>query len=142
MSGMPAVPEPSLEGDPLQARLRAVLQQFAGVRLALLFGSQARGHANPASDVDVAVLAPREDLLALASALSDACGREVDVVRLQDPGVPLLEEILRDGKLLHEGEPGAYATWRARALTILDIDGPGYARMRDAWLERVAGRGV
>jgi predicted nucleotidyltransferase len=142
MSGMPAVSEPSLDSDPLQAQLRAVLQQFAGVRLALLFGSQARGRANPASDVDVAVLAPRGDLLALASGLSEACGREVDVVSLEDPGVPLLEEIMRDGQLLHEGEPGAYATWRSRALTILDIDGPGYARMRDAWLERVARQGV
>jgi predicted nucleotidyltransferase len=141
---MRAVPEPerSPTGDLLQARLRAVLQRVTGVRLALLFGSQARGRASEASDVDIAVLAPREMLPALASSFSEACGRRVDVVTLSDPGIPLLEEVLRDGKLLYEGEPGAYATWRSRALTLLDIDGPAYTRMRDAWLERVARQGV
>lgn len=122
--------------------MRAVLQQAAGVRLGLLFGSYARGRASEASDVDVAVLAPPAELPALASRLSEACGREVDVVSLSDPGIPLLEELLRDAQLLYEGEPGAYAIWRSRALTLLDIDGPAHARMRDAWLEHVARRGV
>jgi predicted nucleotidyltransferase len=141
---MPAAPEPERlpTGEPLQAQLRAALQRFPGVRLALLFGSQARGHAGEQSGVDIAVLAPRDDLPALASGLSESCRRRVDVVALEDPGIPLLEQILQDQKLLHEGEPGAYATWRSRALTIMDIDGPAYARMRDAWLARVARRGV
>jgi predicted nucleotidyltransferase len=144
-----AVPEPQRSplGDPLRAQLRLALQRLAleccpGMRLALLFGSEARGRATEASDVDVAVFAPGEDLLALASGLSEACGRQVDVVSLEDPGIPLLEELLRDAQLLYEREPGTYATWRSRALTLLDIDGPAYVRMRDAWLARVARAGV
>jgi len=72
----------------------AVGQALSGrrdVRLAILFGSQARGEAGPASDVDVAVQAPGVDLLALAATLSLAVGREVDVVALDAAGVPLLE---------------------------------------------------
>jgi predicted nucleotidyltransferase len=140
-------PQRSPLGDPLRAQLRLALQRLArercpGVRLVLLFGSEARGRATEASDVDVAVFAPGEDLLVLASGLSEASGREVDVVSLEDPGIPLLEELLRDAELLYEREPGAYATWRSRALTLLDIDGPAHARMRDAWLARVARAGV
>jgi hypothetical protein len=108
----------------------------------LLFGSEARGTATESSDVDVAVLASGEDLLALASSLSEACGRDVDIVGLDDPGVPLLEELLRDATPLYQAFPGADALWRSKALTLLDIDGPGYARMRDAWLARVAREGL
>lgn len=135
-------PEHSPLGEPLLSQLRLALRQFPGVRLALLFGSEARGRAHEGSDVDVAVLAPRDDLLALASRLSEGCGRDVDVVALDDPGIPLLEELVRDAKLLYERDQGAYASWRSRALTTLDIDGPGYARMREAWLARVARDGV
>lgn len=141
---MAAAPTPysSPDGEALLSRLRRELQCSLGVRLAMLFGSQARGRASADSDVDVAVLAPREDLLALASRLSDACGRVVDVVGLDDPGIPLLEELVRDAQLIYEGEPGSYALWRSRALTLLDIDGPAHARMRDSWLARVAQRGL
>jgi predicted nucleotidyltransferase len=135
-------PERSPAGGALLSALRLALQEFPGVRLALLFGSEARGRATEASDLDVAVLAPAEDLLALASRLSQACGRDVDVVALDDPGIPLLEELLRDAKLLYERDRGAFANWRSRALTTLDIDGPAYVRMRDAWLARVAREGV
>jgi hypothetical protein len=82
------------------------------------------------------------DLLVLAACLSETCGREVDVVGLSDPGIPLLFELMRDAQLLHERERGAYAAWRSRALTILDIDGPAFERMRDAWLAHVAREGV
>jgi predicted nucleotidyltransferase len=141
---MTTAPEPEAlrRGQGLQAALRSALQRHPGVRLALLFGSEARGQATESSDVDVAILAPGQDLLELASCLSEATGREVDVVGLDDPGVPLLEELMRDSKPLHEAFPGAYGLWRSRALSLLDIDGPGYARMRDAWLERVAREGI
>jgi predicted nucleotidyltransferase len=135
-------PEALRRGRGLQAALQSALQRHPGVRLALLFGSEARGQAIESSDVDVAVLAPGQDLLELASRLSEASGREVDVVGLEDPGVPLLEELMRDARPLHEAFPGAYALWRSRALSLLDIDRPGYARMRDAWLERVAREGI
>jgi predicted nucleotidyltransferase len=82
-------------GDLLDG-LRSVLSTRPRVRLALLFGSRARGTAHAGSDVDVAVLAPGEDLLALGSELSQAVGTTVDLVSLEDPGFALLEELIRD----------------------------------------------
>ncbi|MGH7296295.1 MAG: type VII toxin-antitoxin system MntA family adenylyltransferase antitoxin [Polyangiaceae bacterium] len=132
------VASPSSITEPLA---RAIVT-WPGVRLAILFGSHARGVAHPGSDVDVAVLAPGVDPLALAAGLGRALGCVVDVVSLADPGVPLLEELVRDGVVVHEAPPGAGAQWRSRALAQLETDRPWYARMRDAWLSRVASEGL
>jgi hypothetical protein len=67
---------------------------------------------------------------------------EVDVVDLEHAGVPLLARIVREGVLVHELRPGAAATWRGQALADLETDAPWFARMRDAWLARVAARGL
>ncbi len=108
----------------------------------LLFGSQARETARSASDVDLAVLAPGADLMALAADLSRDLGLEVDVVSLEDPSIPLVEELVRDGVVVHESRPGAGASWRSSVLATLETDRPWYARMRDAWLRRVARQGL
>jgi predicted nucleotidyltransferase len=120
--------------------IRSVLQRHVGVRLVLLFGSQARDTAGAASDIDLAVDAPDADLLALAGELSATLGREVDVVSLDDPGVPLLEELLRDAVVVYESRPGEAAHWRAQVLTTLETDRPWFVRMRDAWLLHLATR--
>jgi predicted nucleotidyltransferase len=124
------------------APLAHALANWPRVRLAILFGSHARGTAVPGSDLDVAVNAPGVDGLALAAALGRALGCEVDVVSLDDPGVPLLEELVREGVVVHEATPGAGALWRSRVLAQLETDRPWYARMRDAWLSRVASEGL
>lgn len=123
--------------DPVVEPLREALRGRQDVRLALLFGSRARGDARPDSDADVAVLGDL-DLLALAADLSRAARVEVDVVSLEDPGYPLLNAVLRDGLLLHEGKPGAAATWRGRAWLQAETDRPWFERMRDAFLKRLA----
>jgi predicted nucleotidyltransferase len=123
------------------SRLRRILAGRADVRMALLFGSHARDAARPDSDVDVAVDTDA-DLLDLAAELTLALECEVDVVSLDDPGVPLLEALVRDGVVVHEGVPGRGARWRSHALTTLETDRPWYTRMADAWLQRVAERGI
>ncbi len=112
------------------------------VRLALLFGSEARGTAGPNSDVDIAIDAPGADTLELCVLFAEAVGRDVDVVRLEDAGIPLLPKLIRDGIVVHEGAKGAGAIWRSRALATIETDGPWYARMRDAWLSRVREKGL
>jgi predicted nucleotidyltransferase len=113
------------------------------VRLALLFGSVARGTDGADSDVDLAVQVPEDyDLAALSSRLSLALGREVEVISLRDPGVPMIEELLRDAVVVHEGEYGAAAQWRSHAWLDREIDLPWYERMRDAWLKHVAEGGM
>ena len=128
--------------DPAIQTLRQSLRGRTDVQLALVFGSRARGSARAASDIDVAVRAAGVDLLELAAELSRVIGREVDVVALEDVGVPLLARIVREGVCVHEARRGAEAAWRARALADLETDRPWFARMRDAWLARVASRGV
>lgn len=124
--------------DRIIEALRGALSGRKDVRVALLFGSRARGRAHEESDADVAVLGRNLDLLELAADLSDAARVEVDVVSLEDPGYPLLNALLRDSIVLHEGERGAAADWRSRALLQAETDRPGYERMRDSYLRRLA----
>ena len=148
MSGSPGghgAPHSDSDGAGADAAVQAIRECLLGcldVRLALVFGSRARGTATPTSDVDVAVGAPGVDLLDLAAELSRATGVEVDVVDLEHAGLPLLARIVREGVLVHESPPGTAATWRAQALADLETDAPWFARMREAWLARVAARGV
>ena len=118
-----------------------VLAAFPEVRLALLFGSEARGTARGDSDVDVAVDASPTSLGQVAAALSSRLGAEVDVVRLDTASIPLLEALIAEGIVLHESKPGAGALWRSRVLAQLETDRPWYRRQRDAWIQRVAEHG-
>ena len=124
--------------DSIVEALREALRGREDIRLALLFGSRARGRSRLDSDADVAVLGRNLDLLELAADLSDAAGVEVDVVSLEDPGYPLLNALLRDSIVLHAGERHAAAAWRTRAILQAETDRPGYERMRDAFLQRLA----
>jgi predicted nucleotidyltransferase len=125
--------------DALVDALRRNLAGHPSVKLAILFGSTARGNAGPASDVDVAVIA-HVDHLALARDLSRAVDREVQIVDLATVGYPLLQAIVRDGIVVAESERGVSARWRARALAELDTDRVWFERMRDAYLARLGGR--
>lgn len=123
------------------AALRRALAPRSDVQLALLFGSAARGRDLPDSDLDVAILGRNLDLPTLAADLSQAAGREVDVVDLAQAGYPLLQALLRDSVLLHQGRPGAAAAWRSRAILETETDRPWFERMRDAYLKRLAATG-
>jgi predicted nucleotidyltransferase len=126
----------------VEESLRRLLHGRCDVRMALLFGSHARGTAGPTSDLDVAVDATGVDLLALGVEISRATGLDVDLVDLRRVTVPLLARIVRESIGVHEAERGLIAQWRAWALADLETDRPWFARMRDAWLARVAERGV
>lgn len=131
-----------MEIDKLRSLLEAQKHlAVAGLEVALLFGSMARGRSRPDSDVDLAVFGD-VDPLALSGALSVLLCREVDVVRIEGAPVPLLDSIVRDGKVVFERVPGAAATLRSRLLASLEVDRPWYARMQRAFLARVAERGI
>jgi predicted nucleotidyltransferase len=98
--------------------LRRALEPVPAVRLAVMFGSAASGSDRPDSDLDVGVSLTRADvdLSALTVALERATGRVVDLVAL-DTAPPLLRfEVARQGVLLVEREPHAWAEFRARAM--------------------------
>lgn len=118
------------------------LSAFSGVDLALLFGSFARGGQRSDSDIDIAVSGPSVEPLEVAAVLARATGRDVHVVRLHEASIPLLESLIDEGVVLHEGHAGAAASWRARVLADLELDRPWYARQRDAWLMHLQERGL
>ena len=122
----------------LVATLREVLRDRQDVHLALLFGSQARGKARPDSDVDVAVLGEDLNLFDLYRDLSLAVHKEVDVVDLSRAGFALLNAIARDHIVIHQGRPGAAGRWLSQTITLLETDRPGYERLRDAYLRKLA----
>lgn len=90
-----------LEHLPSPADLRSILAPFR-LRMAVVFGSVARGSATADSDLDVAVLGANvlssEEKMALIEALALAFGRPVDLVDLQCVGEPLLGRILAEGR--------------------------------------------
>ncbi len=130
--------------DAPRDRLRGVLASGPPLRLAVLFGSRARGRARPDSDFDVGILPvdpglSLHDELELASALSAAVGAEVDVVRLDDDAPLLGAEAARDGVALIEQAPGTFAAYRARAMSRwIDFEGT-LAPHRRRMLRRLAG---
>lgn len=97
---------------PLLAALRSVMRTEHNVRFALLFGSTATGADEASSDIDVLVDLrdpSLERVVDLSARLTEAVGRRVDVVRLQDaeaePG--FLADVVAEGRVLVDRE----STW-------------------------------
>lgn len=127
--------------EKLKEPIRLAAAATPGLELAIVFGSAARGNARPSSDLDVAVLGD-VDAFELAGRLSLATGREVDVVDVSRAPIPLLDAIVRDGIVVFERSRGAEGRFRSHALSMLETDRPWYERMQNAWLKRVAERGI
>jgi predicted nucleotidyltransferase len=93
----------------LLSALRRALRTEHNVRFALLFGSVARGTDAPGSDVDVLVALrdPSLDrIVELGAKLSEAAGRRVDVVRVEDAEAEpsFLADVVVDGRVLVDRE--------------------------------------
>ncbi|MGH8629613.1 MAG: type VII toxin-antitoxin system MntA family adenylyltransferase antitoxin [Burkholderiales bacterium] len=89
---------------PQPPALADVLSRHPQIRLAIVFGSIARGSARRDSDLDLAVLASHplsaEEKIQLIADLAAHTGRPVDLVDLRTVGEPLLGEILKQGQRL------------------------------------------
>lgn len=97
----------------LLSGLRAALRTEPGVRLAVLFGSLAKGEGAESSDVDLLVVL-RDDspaaIAGLAGRLRERLGREIQIVRLADGerSPALMLDVLGDGRVLVDRDEG----WR------------------------------
>lgn len=118
LASMPA------EAGTLRARLTELLSRRPEVLEAYLFGSFARGAAQPHSDVDVAVYVsaiPDEPFgyeATLASDLMSGLGENrVDVVVLNRAPPLLYHRVLRDGLRLLSREPRATTAREGAALS-------------------------
>ncbi|NDP47086.1 MAG: nucleotidyltransferase domain-containing protein [Sulfuriferula multivorans] len=125
----------------LNNRIQQVLAQHGGIRMAILFGSLAKGCATPQSDLDLAIQmdAPltAEAKMALIGELSQAIGRPVDLIDLRVAGEPLLGQILKHGARLL-GSDSDYAELLKRHL-FEEADFMPYRRRilaerRQAWI--------
>jgi len=88
---------------PTLHRLIGELRTVPDVRLAVLFGSAARGDEHDGSDLDILVRFAKPTLHAharLAGRLERAMTREVQLVLLEDANALLLSDVLRDGRVL------------------------------------------
>lgn len=128
--------------DQLLRDVGAYLARQPGMRLALVFGSLARGRASAQSDLDLAVLAERsldsERRCAIISDLGQLTGRPVDLVDLATAGVPSIRSALLGGKVVYAVDDEVYPAQISRMLFDSADFLPYRERIlkarRDAWL--------
>lgn len=107
----------------LLSSLRAVLRTEPNVRLAVLFGSAARGDDTPESDVDLVVAlrnAGMRSVSAISGRLSIALHRDVDLIPLERARATptLLAAALRDGRVIVDRD----GLWRKLRLRRHEVD--------------------
>jgi uncharacterized protein len=108
----------------------AVLQQLeaffnldhSGIVCVYVYGSLARGEADGASDVDVAVLYAQEPPptleglgIELGYTLERLLGKPVDLVILNRAPLDLIHRVLRDGVLVYDGDPSSRIRFEVHA---------------------------
>lgn len=138
-----AVTEPSLPLD----RVRAVLAGGPPLRLALLFGSHARGRSRPGSDVDIGVIPvdpalPLQDELLLQADLEGVCGRPVQLVRLDQGSTLLRWEAARYGLPLIASSPLDHSRFVAGAALEYAEIAPALARATAVFHDRIRSIGT
>lgn len=117
------------------AQVYAHLQQrLPGLLAVYLYGSQAVGEADAASDVDIAVLVPGtvDPLLlwVLSGELADLVSLPVDLVDLRSASTVMQYEIITKGRLLwsRDSAAGIYEAFVLNQKTELDMARAGLLR--------------
>ncbi|MBE9063440.1 DUF433 domain-containing protein [cf. Phormidesmis sp. LEGE 11477] len=118
-----------LTSDALADAVPQILKKAPYIRLLILFGSRARGDADQSSDWDFAVLCDekkykqyRKEGWSLLHAweiiqtVYDLKDDEIDVIDLKECSDLLAHTVVREGKLLHEEEPGLFDSFRQQHL--------------------------
>lgn len=88
---------------PLLGQLLRELRTLPNVRLAVLFGSTARGEDQDRSDIDLLVRLRQPGLAAvsqLCGRIESVTGRPLQLVQLSEANDLLLADVLRDGRVL------------------------------------------
>lgn len=101
------------------AGIKQVLDRHSIIRLAVLFGSLAKGEAGHDSDLDLAIDVDRpleeQEKIQLIAELAEALGRPVDLVDIFSVGEPLLGQIVTRGKRIL-GDDTRYAVMLSKHL--------------------------
>lgn len=133
----------SMMTESIDKQIRQVLERHSAIRLALLFGSLAKGTARFDSDLDLAVGADRplgvDETIELISDLATVIGRPVDLIDLSTVGEPLLGQIIAGGTRI-VGSDTLYAELVLKHLYNQEDFVPYQKRIlqerREAWIGR------
>jgi predicted nucleotidyltransferase len=116
-----------MSSAPVNCTVLQQLQAFfnrdhSGIVCVYVYGSLARGEADSASDVDVAVLYAQEPPptleglgLELGYMLERLLGKPVDLVILNRAPLDLIHRVLRDGVLVYDGDPSSRIRFEVQA---------------------------
>ena len=123
--------------------VKKVLERFATIDLAIVFGSVAKNQASAESDLDIAINTQTplsvEMKIKLISALAEATGRPIDLVDLKEVGEPLLGQIVQYGQMII-GSPTQKAALLSKHLMDSADFSPYQTRIlaerRNAWINK------
>ena len=129
--------------ESIDIQIRKVLERHNAIRLAILFGSLAKGAAHSESDLDLAVGADHpldtDETMELIADLAEAFGRPVDLIDLSTVGEPLLGQIIAGGRRI-VGSNSLYAELLLKHLYNQEDFVPYQRRIlkerREAWIGR------
>ena len=98
-------------GKPPEQRVADLLVRFPSVDRVILFGSRARGDADPRSDIDLAINCPRataKDWLDILDAVEDAeTLLFIDLIRLEETPADLRNRIEAEGRVIYDRQGDA-----------------------------------
>jgi len=102
-------------------RIVTALRSGPPLRLAMLFGSTAKGTQRSDSDIDIGIVPEDPELslteeLTLQTELCRVSGREVDLVRLDRASSLMRWQVVRYGRALVEAQPFAAARFTAETV--------------------------
>lgn len=93
--------------------LKAVLQQYPQVKLAILFGSFVKETETADSDIDLAVAADHvlssQEKIEIMTALAEKFARPIDLIDLQLKHEPILSQVLTTGEKVIHTDNSLYA---------------------------------
>lgn len=101
-----------LKIDELKEKIEPIARKF-NLKLAVLFGSVARGNIGSGSDIDIAIVADSlifevpelyRDFMGAFEPIENHYRRDIDLVQIDSMNIILLKQILREGVLLYEYE--------------------------------------
>jgi predicted nucleotidyltransferase len=121
--------------------MRDVCRRHPGLRLAVLFGSRARGDATAASDWDLAYLA--DDRLDRDGVLADLVraleSERIDLVDLERAGGLVRFRVAREGVVVCESQPDVFARFWQDAVDFWCDAGPVIRAGYDEVLAELSG---
>jgi predicted nucleotidyltransferase len=131
------------ETDRLIEVIRGVLAAGPALRLAVLFGSGARGALTPSSDVDLAILPENPDLslpdeLRLQVELERSLRRSVDLVRLDRSESLLRWQVASTGSPVLARPLEEWPRFQARAASEWGDFAPSFERASARFQERLS----